>query len=98
MCRAIVVKVSYYHMLSNVCLKIISCFVRFLYGDQARFFDDEIRPELRHSKTGTVAMASAGENCNASQVKCLPSFLLIIFDVSFFRISLLVLTFHLCVF
>ncbi|RCV23025.1 hypothetical protein SETIT_4G266300v2 [Setaria italica] len=41
---------------------------KYLYGDQARFFDDEIRPELRHSKTGTVAMASAGENCNASQV------------------------------
>ncbi|KAJ1255239.1 hypothetical protein BS78_K274000 [Paspalum vaginatum] len=40
---------------------------KFLYGDQARFFDDEIRPELRHSKTGTLAMASAGENCNASQ-------------------------------
>ncbi|XP_062178466.1 peptidyl-prolyl cis-trans isomerase CYP59-like isoform X2 [Phragmites australis] len=40
---------------------------KFLYGDQARFFDDEIHPELRHSKTGTVAMASAGENCNASQ-------------------------------
>lgn len=40
---------------------------KFLYGDQARLFDDEIRPELRHSKTGTVAMASAGENCNASQ-------------------------------
>nr|CAD1834568.1 unnamed protein product [Ananas comosus var. bracteatus] len=40
---------------------------RFLYGEQARFFDDEIRPELKHSKTGTVAMASAGENCNASQ-------------------------------
>ncbi|KAI4980170.1 hypothetical protein ZWY2020_020655 [Hordeum vulgare] len=41
---------------------------KFLYGDQARFFNDEIRPELRHSKTGTIAMASAGENCNASQV------------------------------
>jgi cyclophilin family peptidyl-prolyl cis-trans isomerase len=53
-----------------------SCSIRFLYGDQARFFDDEIRPELRHSKTGTVAMAGAGENCNASQVKCLPSCLI----------------------
>uniref|UniRef100_I1Q4I2 Peptidyl-prolyl cis-trans isomerase n=1 Tax=Oryza glaberrima TaxID=4538 RepID=I1Q4I2_ORYGL len=42
-------------------------FSRFLYGDQARFFDDEIRPELRHFKMGTIAMASAGENCNASQ-------------------------------
>ncbi|TVU32258.1 hypothetical protein EJB05_23982, partial [Eragrostis curvula] len=40
---------------------------KFLYGDQARFFDDEIRPELRHSKAGTVAMASAGKGLNASQ-------------------------------
>ena len=41
---------------------------RFLYGDQARFFNDEIHLDLKHSKTGTVAMASAGENLNASQV------------------------------
>ncbi|PNX96181.1 peptidyl-prolyl cis-trans isomerase 4-like protein, partial [Trifolium pratense] len=40
---------------------------RFLYGDQARFFNDEIHIDLKHSKTGTVAMASAGENMNASQ-------------------------------
>ncbi|KAJ0980785.1 hypothetical protein J5N97_009040 [Dioscorea zingiberensis] len=40
---------------------------KFLYGDQARFFEDEIYPDLKHSKTGTVAMASAGKNCNASQ-------------------------------
>ncbi|XP_045805339.1 peptidyl-prolyl cis-trans isomerase CYP59-like isoform X3 [Trifolium pratense] len=39
----------------------------FLYGDQARFFNDEIHIDLKHSKTGTVAMASAGENMNASQ-------------------------------
>ena len=50
-----------------------SWFFRYLYGDQARLFDDEIRPELRHSKTGTVAMASAGENCNASQVQGMPN-------------------------
>jgi len=43
-------------------------FFRFLYGDQARFFNDEIHIDLKHSKTGTVAMASAGENLNASQV------------------------------
>ncbi|KAE9458431.1 hypothetical protein C3L33_09679, partial [Rhododendron williamsianum] len=40
---------------------------KFLYGDQARFFGDEIRLELKHTKMGTVAMASAGENLNASQ-------------------------------
>ncbi|KAF5465019.1 hypothetical protein F2P56_015053 [Juglans regia] len=40
---------------------------KFLYGDQARFFSDEIHLDLKHSKTGTIAMASAGENLNASQ-------------------------------
>jgi hypothetical protein len=44
---------------------------RLLYGDQARFFDDEIHPTLKHDKVGIVAMASAGENANASQVGCL---------------------------
>lgn len=40
---------------------------KFLYGDQARFFNDEIHHDLKHSETGTVAMASGGENLNASQ-------------------------------
>ncbi|KAH0773393.1 hypothetical protein KY290_010530 [Solanum tuberosum] len=43
---------------------------KFLYGDQARFFGDEIHSDLKHSKRGTVAMASAGtgeKNLNASQ-------------------------------
>ncbi|WCJ37038.1 Peptidyl-prolyl cis-trans isomerase-like 4 [Euphorbia peplus] len=40
---------------------------KFLYGDQARFFSDEIHLDLKHVKTGTLAMASAGENLNASQ-------------------------------
>lgn len=40
---------------------------KFLYGDQARFFQDEIHLDLKHTKMGTVAMASAGENLNASQ-------------------------------
>ncbi|TMW81798.1 hypothetical protein EJD97_007808 [Solanum chilense] len=41
-----------------------------LYGDQARFFSEEIHSDLKHSKRGTVAMASAstgGKNLNASQ-------------------------------
>ncbi|XP_074296098.1 peptidyl-prolyl cis-trans isomerase CYP59-like isoform X1 [Silene latifolia] len=40
---------------------------KFIYGDQARFFNDEVHSDLKHLKTGTVAMASAGENLNASQ-------------------------------
>ncbi|KAK9818607.1 hypothetical protein WJX74_010293 [Apatococcus lobatus] len=38
-----------------------------MYGEQARFFDDEIRPHLKHKKKGTLAMAGGGENLNASQ-------------------------------
>ncbi|KAH6768688.1 cyclophilin 59 [Perilla frutescens var. frutescens] len=40
---------------------------KFLFGDQARFFGDEIHLDVKHSKMGTLAMASAGENLNASQ-------------------------------
>jgi peptidyl-prolyl cis-trans isomerase-like 4 len=38
-----------------------------LYGSQARFFDDEIVPSLKHKEKGVVGMASRGENQNASQ-------------------------------
>ncbi|KAM1394877.1 hypothetical protein ACFX1Q_030638 [Malus domestica] len=44
---------------------------KFLYGDQVRFFKDEIHLDVKHSKIGTVAMASVGENLNASQFLCL---------------------------
>eukprot|EP01125_Pyxidicula_operculata_P014371 TRINITY_DN4780_c0_g1_i1.p1 TRINITY_DN4780_c0_g1~~TRINITY_DN4780_c0_g1_i1.p1 ORF type:complete len:511 (-),score=128.77 TRINITY_DN4780_c0_g1_i1:143-1675(-) len=38
-----------------------------LYGEQARFFQDEIKPHLKHKEIGTVAMASPGPNLNSSQ-------------------------------
>lgn len=38
-----------------------------LFGEQARFFDDEIRPRLKHSKRGIVGMASARPNQNGSE-------------------------------
>ena len=44
-----------------------------LYGDQARYFEDEIPRgkdldlRRRHAKRGTVAMANAGKDLNASQ-------------------------------
>ncbi|KAL3838317.1 hypothetical protein ACJIZ3_022908 [Penstemon smallii] len=40
---------------------------KFLYGDQARFFGDEIHSDVKHSKIGTLAMANAGKHLNASQ-------------------------------
>ncbi|KAL4423813.1 hypothetical protein ABPG75_001114 [Micractinium tetrahymenae] len=38
-----------------------------LYGEQARFFEDEIRPNLKHKKRGLLGMASAGKDLNGSQ-------------------------------
>ena len=40
---------------------------RQLFGEQARYFDDEIHRRLRHTKAGCVSMASAKPNANASQ-------------------------------
>ena len=41
---------------------------RILYGDQARYFDDEIDPDLKHNKFGTVSTANVGPNMNDSNV------------------------------
>lgn len=38
-----------------------------MYGDQARLFEDEIRPHLRHKTKGLVGMAGGGKDANASQ-------------------------------
>ncbi|PRP86884.1 peptidyl-prolyl cis-trans isomerase-like 4 [Planoprotostelium fungivorum] len=38
-----------------------------LYGEQAKYFEDEIRPHLKHKKIGMVAMANPGPNLNGSQ-------------------------------
>ena len=39
-----------------------------LHGEAKRFFEDEMKPAMKHQKKGTVSMANAGENLNASQV------------------------------
>lgn len=34
---------------------------------QAKYFEDEVHPEVKHTKAGLLCMASAGENMNTSQ-------------------------------
>jgi peptidyl-prolyl cis-trans isomerase-like 4 len=38
-----------------------------LYGEQAKYFEDEIKPHLKHDKLGVVAMANKGPDLNGSQ-------------------------------
>ncbi|XP_053542247.1 peptidyl-prolyl cis-trans isomerase-like 4 isoform X2 [Ictalurus punctatus] len=39
-----------------------------LYGDQARFFDAEKVPRIKHKKKGTVSMVNNGNEQHGSQV------------------------------
>lgn len=38
-----------------------------LYGDQAKYFDAEFKPRLKHEKVGTLSMVNNGNNMNGSQ-------------------------------
>lgn len=40
---------------------------RVMYGEQARFFEDEVHPHIKHKGKGMVGMASGGADCNGSQ-------------------------------
>ena len=42
---------------SVYCTQQLFAACRVLYGEQGRFFEDEIRPHLKHKKKGMVAMA-----------------------------------------
>lgn len=50
--------VSYFYLL----------ILRFLYGDQAKFFEAETKPRIKHKKRGTVSMANNGDGLHGSQV------------------------------
>jgi len=40
-----------------------------LYGEQAKYFEDQIDPEAKHNRIGTVSTANVGPNMNNSNVK-----------------------------
>lgn len=44
------------------------CVISKLYGDQARFFDAEKAPRIKHRKKGTVSMVNNGNDQHGSQV------------------------------
>lgn len=43
------------------------CMCRVMYGEQARFFDDEIHPTLKHTKKGLIAMAGMCIVCERTE-------------------------------
>ena len=40
---------------------------RRLYGDQAKYFEGDILPKIKHSAPGTISMVSAGNNMFGSE-------------------------------
>lgn len=46
----------------------VLCVISKLYGDQARFFDAEKVPRIKHRKKGTVSMVNNGNDQHGSQV------------------------------
>ena len=47
---------------------IISC-CRRLYGDQAKYFEMEAKPRIKHKKKGTLSMVNNGNDMHGSQVE-----------------------------
>lgn len=41
---------------------------RLLYGDQAAYFEMEVKPRIKHAKFGQVSMVNNGSNMHGSQV------------------------------
>ena len=39
-----------------------------LYGDQAKFFEMETTPRIKHKKKGALSMVNNGDNLHGSQV------------------------------
>ena len=46
----------------------VLCVCRKLYGDQARYFDAEMKPKIKHKKRGLISMVDNGHHQHGSQV------------------------------
>ena len=62
-------------MICGINPEYVFCFavISKLYGDQARFFDLEKVPRIKHRKKGTVSMVNNGSDQHGSQVGCTES-------------------------
>ena len=47
----------------------LSMFTRKLYGEQAKYFEMEAKPRIKHKKKGTVSMVNNGSDMHGSQVR-----------------------------
>lgn len=56
----------------NSKVSVSSVLISKLYGDQARFFDQEKVPRIKHRKRGTVSMVNNGSGQHGSQVRTSP--------------------------
>lgn len=54
-------------------LPVCVCVISKLYGDQARYFDGEKAPRIKHRKKGTVSMVNNGNSQHGSQVRTMHS-------------------------
>ena len=63
---------EYFQSCKATILEVHSNFVcyfdRNIYGDQARYFDMEVKPKIRHNKKGLISFANNGNNQHGSQV------------------------------
>ena len=68
--------------IENALYKFITITIRFLYGEQAKFFEGEIKPRIKHKKRGTVSMANNGDNLHGSQVSSCYLFNFILLNIN----------------
>ncbi len=40
-----------------------------MYGEQAKYFEMEVKPRIKHKKKGTLSMVNNGSDMHGSQVR-----------------------------